>query len=346
MSSFRAATRGYRSGELSAKDLTNTIHSLSPDLDQGSLIVNGLVALLDDEEKRTDVLTAWNALRIERTQFPSLMSGTTASGSAGSRYANAAQGSVQIRNIKNTSSGSNKVLESVERAASSAGGAYAARAGRQGFTGASTAFPALSKAKGPNGTIVPGSASHALAKRQMASSAAAGTPWSSGATSSSTANRMPARPTAVSTAPSSYATKTNGVLSVPGSGKGKPVNLTGTSFPGLPSSASAAALAQKKKQLLAKSSGQGRSPAGLSSSVAGSMSGGSSPNASGANTPNPWGGREPSNAFDGGSFDVDDAVYEDAFLNPSGAGASGQGVPGKKKKRGTTLITLGAVQRG
>lgn len=65
VASFRSAVRTYRASEMSAKDLVHTIHSIVGHLDESAVVVNGLVDLLEEEEKRTDVLSAWNGFRIE-----------------------------------------------------------------------------------------------------------------------------------------------------------------------------------------------------------------------------------------------------------------------------------------
>jgi len=69
LSSFRSAVRVYRASEMSGKDLVHTIYSLVGDVDKCSLAVNGLVDLLEAEDKKRDVLQAWNALRAEVSSF-------------------------------------------------------------------------------------------------------------------------------------------------------------------------------------------------------------------------------------------------------------------------------------
>ena len=62
----KAAIRGYRASESSSRDLILTIWNV---LDQGfddtASIVNALVDLLDDDDKKKDLLTAWNGFKIE-----------------------------------------------------------------------------------------------------------------------------------------------------------------------------------------------------------------------------------------------------------------------------------------
>lgn len=51
---------------MSGKDLVHTIFSLvGGEVDKCSFAVNGLVDLLEEEEKKRDVLQAWNSLRAE-----------------------------------------------------------------------------------------------------------------------------------------------------------------------------------------------------------------------------------------------------------------------------------------
>ncbi|KDN38696.1 hypothetical protein K437DRAFT_239901 [Tilletiaria anomala UBC 951] len=372
VSSFRAAVRGYLAGEMSAKDLTGTVHSLTGDLDAGSLIINGLVELLEDEEKRTDVLTAWNGLRIERTQFPSLVpNGIGAASSSGFRYSNAAQGHIQLRNIKSSASSSSRVWANVERAA--ALGAQAGRgagAGTSAAGGRSSQFPALLRATGPNGKVVPGSGSHSAAALKASGSSAVrstrgSTPWST----SSALHQAPSASSSTVTPrsqvmPSSYASKST--VGSCGNVNSSGVSMTKQHFPGLPApSSSATALAEKKRQALAKSKGMNRTlsaPGGGSPGAGGSGSGyGSSNGGSGASTPT-WGGSGSGTAgaglglaslvsrIDGSTFVVG-AEEEGAILDAEtgdahDTGGAGGGGGGRKKKRGVALMTLGAVQRG
>lgn len=62
----RAATRGYRSSESSARDLILTIWNvLERNLDHTAGIVNAFVDLLDEEEKKQDLLSSWRGFAIE-----------------------------------------------------------------------------------------------------------------------------------------------------------------------------------------------------------------------------------------------------------------------------------------
>jgi E3 ubiquitin-protein ligase ZNF598 len=62
----KAAIRGYRSSESSAKDLISTVWNvLDRQLDQTASIINAFVDLLDDEDKKKDLLSSWNSFEIE-----------------------------------------------------------------------------------------------------------------------------------------------------------------------------------------------------------------------------------------------------------------------------------------
>jgi hypothetical protein len=62
----KAAIRGYRANESSARDLILTVWNvLDHNLDDTASIINSVVDLLDEEEKKRDLLAAWNAFKIE-----------------------------------------------------------------------------------------------------------------------------------------------------------------------------------------------------------------------------------------------------------------------------------------
>ena len=62
----KASITSFRASESTARDLISTIHSITERNIEatGSLIV-ALVDLLDNEEKRTDLLQSWNGFKIE-----------------------------------------------------------------------------------------------------------------------------------------------------------------------------------------------------------------------------------------------------------------------------------------
>lgn len=68
----RAATRGYRASESSARDLILTIWNvLERNLEHTAGIVNAFVDLLDEEEKKQDLLASWRGFAVE-VNSPSL----------------------------------------------------------------------------------------------------------------------------------------------------------------------------------------------------------------------------------------------------------------------------------
>lgn len=67
---MKAATRSYRANESSAKDLILTVWNvLDMNLEQTASIVNAFVDLLDDEEKKQDILGSWKGFAIEVCSF-------------------------------------------------------------------------------------------------------------------------------------------------------------------------------------------------------------------------------------------------------------------------------------
>lgn len=62
----KAAMRGYRASESSARDLISTIWNISNEnLEQTASIIYAFVAFLDDGEKKEDLLASWNGFVIE-----------------------------------------------------------------------------------------------------------------------------------------------------------------------------------------------------------------------------------------------------------------------------------------
>ncbi|CAL1705376.1 unnamed protein product [Somion occarium] len=63
---MKAAVRSYRANESAARDLILTIWNiLDHNLEDTASLVNALVDLLDDEEKKNDLLKAWNGFKVE-----------------------------------------------------------------------------------------------------------------------------------------------------------------------------------------------------------------------------------------------------------------------------------------
>lgn len=62
----RAAMRGYRANESSARDLISTVWNiLDHNSEETASIINAVVDLLEEEEKKRDLLAAWNGFKIE-----------------------------------------------------------------------------------------------------------------------------------------------------------------------------------------------------------------------------------------------------------------------------------------
>jgi hypothetical protein len=60
------AIRSYKASESSARDLISTTWTvLDNEVDNTATIVNNLIDLLDDDEKKQDLLQAWNNFKIE-----------------------------------------------------------------------------------------------------------------------------------------------------------------------------------------------------------------------------------------------------------------------------------------
>ena len=63
---IKAATRGYRLAETTARDLILTIWNvMDQKLEHTASIVNAFVDLVDEEEKKQDILASWKTFEIE-----------------------------------------------------------------------------------------------------------------------------------------------------------------------------------------------------------------------------------------------------------------------------------------
>ncbi|KAL1743416.1 hypothetical protein HDZ31DRAFT_83411 [Schizophyllum fasciatum] len=111
------AIRSYRANESSARDLISTVWNvLDNHLEHTASIISGFVDILDDEEKRQDLLTSWKGFEIEqKRQFPDLVPSAVGSG-----YAAVSSG--RVLNAKHSTAAqhtSRQVLDRVAQAASS-----------------------------------------------------------------------------------------------------------------------------------------------------------------------------------------------------------------------------------
>lgn len=66
VAAIRSAVRSYYASEAPAKDLVNTFFNvLNQQLDSTGLLINSLVEIFDDEDKKQGLLQAWNSFRVE-----------------------------------------------------------------------------------------------------------------------------------------------------------------------------------------------------------------------------------------------------------------------------------------
>ncbi|KAL1716434.1 hypothetical protein EV715DRAFT_205332 [Schizophyllum commune] len=115
----RFAIRSYRANESSARDLISTVWNvLDNHLEHTASIISGFVDILDDEEKRQDLLTSWKGFEVEqKRQFPDLVPSAVGEG-----YAAVSSG--RVLNAKHSTAAqvnSRQVLDRVAQAASSSG---------------------------------------------------------------------------------------------------------------------------------------------------------------------------------------------------------------------------------
>ncbi|KAI0063455.1 hypothetical protein BV25DRAFT_430668 [Artomyces pyxidatus] len=94
VAAVKLSLRSYNSAESGARDLISTIWNiLDRDLDNTASVVNLIIDLLEDEDKKSSLLAAWNGFKIEqRRQFPDLVPtsiGSDYAGITGGRVLNA-----------------------------------------------------------------------------------------------------------------------------------------------------------------------------------------------------------------------------------------------------------------
>ncbi|KAH9484495.1 E3 ubiquitin-protein ligase hel2 [Psilocybe cubensis] len=224
----RAATRGYRFSETSARDLILTVWNvLDRNLEYTASIINAFVDLLDEEEKKRDLLESWNGFAIEqRRQFPDLVPV-----SFGTGYAGITSG--RVLNAKHStaarSSQSQQVWNRVALAANNAAPGSSTGAPRPKLLTPQTSqerFPALGGGASTSGGAGAASSSQPLAPsfRQAQRT----TPWSGSSVQPSTLrSQSNPGPTSVNMRVSKSA----------GSKQPPPPKLSSALFPELPSSA-------------------------------------------------------------------------------------------------------------
>lgn len=73
LQAVKASIRSYRATESSARDLITTVYNvLEQDLNKTSTIVGNIADILDDEEKRGDLLSSLNGFKVEVCGVPTL----------------------------------------------------------------------------------------------------------------------------------------------------------------------------------------------------------------------------------------------------------------------------------
>ncbi|KAG8217953.1 hypothetical protein J3R82DRAFT_6124 [Butyriboletus roseoflavus] len=223
----KAAMRGYRANESSARDLISTVWNvLDHNLDDTASIINGVIDLLEEEEKKRYLLAAWNSFKIEqRQQFPDLVPTAVGSGYAGitsGRVLNAKHATAS----RSSSQSSRHVWDRVAQAASASSSTSRCVPGASAVPSASSntvqadRFPRLT---GPSTTInvIPG---FRQPQRQ--------TPWvsSSSASASGSSTVVAATATVPAPPPTAIPPKKKGK----GPAVGQPPTLSVAAFPELP----------------------------------------------------------------------------------------------------------------
>ena len=113
---LKAAIQSYRSSESNSRELVDTFYTvLNQDLDATGTFIVSLVDLLDNEEKKSNLLTAWETYILEhRQEFPSLTPAGT------SNYADITSGrAIQVKRLQSSRGGRTHVWDRVAQAASS-----------------------------------------------------------------------------------------------------------------------------------------------------------------------------------------------------------------------------------
>ncbi|KAF9532795.1 hypothetical protein CPB83DRAFT_784026 [Crepidotus variabilis] len=214
--SVKSAIRSYRANESTARDLILTIWNvLDCNLEQTASIVNAFVDLVDDDEKKQDILGSWKGFAVEqRRQFPDLAPATVGSG-----YAGITSGRVLNAKHATASRSSHAVWNRVAQAASNEASSSSNPPPRP--TKPQERFPAL----GGAASNVPGSAPAGKKGGQR------NTPWS--ASSGAPTFRPQTTPSASST-PTPAISSTN--FRTPNTNSKKPPKLSSSLFPELPTS--------------------------------------------------------------------------------------------------------------
>lgn len=341
IAAFRSSVRTFRNGEASARDLISTIHTLIGEMDDCAPLVNGLIHLLEDADKKRDLLDAWNQYRIDTTQFPSLVplaqggaSGSSVLSGAGYAGAGNRTGGQALRSIKrSTAASSPQVWDNVERAASASSGHGAGRP-----VALREHFPSLGNPSTASGSAsIPGSLAHAVtANAAIRNSASSATPWSSSAVATPSASGRS----------TPHSQLVNATSAVPGR-KAKPAAAAGSAFPSLPSNASRAAINAHKKSLFATRNSGKHSPHSAIDTPTSAGGGGDSGSAT------PWSIHQarideiasPTGGFPGALDGLNEALVA-SQTRRTGQQHTATPSASRKKQKGVQLMSMGGVHRG
>ncbi|WFC93480.1 RING-type E3 ubiquitin transferase [Malassezia brasiliensis] len=220
LTACRSALQAYRTSELSVHDLLKTVMNLTADgddhYDYGStdLIVQSLAEIVQNAEKRREMVDEWNKIKARENRFPTPLE---SHGGA-------------VRQLKHAASGNNRVWENVARAA-----------GNAPSVSSHAHFPRLGSAPS-NAARVPGSAAHS-AQASRRAQATAGAPWGSSAPVTPRASAPTPRPVPFSVSVS--APRASG-------GASRPM-LGANHFPSLPTNQKVAQRQAEKRMLLGRS---------------------------------------------------------------------------------------------
>lgn len=192
----KAASRGYVSSESSAKDFILTVWNvLNHNLDQTASLVNMFVDLLEEEDKKSDLLGSWRTFAVEqRRQFPDLVPNAVGTGYAGIT-------SGRVLNAKNSAAarasqqGARNLWDRVAKAAgssSSFGSPNVPGSMPPPKENASEAFPKLGGGSSSSGAGPPSSNGAAVASQGGYRTPQRTTPWSATASAAASGSRAPA----------------------------------------------------------------------------------------------------------------------------------------------------------
>lgn len=224
LTSCKAALHAYSASETNVHDLLKTVMNLTGDsthaFDVGTtdLVIQSILEMLKNGEKRTALQEAWSAIKQEHAppSFPSLAEANPHS----------------VRTLKNAASGNARVWNSVARAASSTTpGAPPPRTNAQ--------FPAL------NATRVPGTATHTHHVQRRLNAGASSTPWSGSSAKATPGTAAEAFPALGQPSSRPHTIRVSQRTPNPGGS-----SLPASQFPSLPSSAAQAERQAQKRELL------------------------------------------------------------------------------------------------